>query len=184
MPRRKIIITLLTVIIMAGCAVDPKKANLVNYLNQDMLSIAQIEVAAFERYALVTDKNYTTDQAVYEALRDEVIPVYERFSHLLNQIRPEDEEVARLHGFYIKGARKILKGFKLKLHGIADGDETVIRLGNAKIDAGFQDNLKWKEQLLALKEERGLKTDRELSKFEKFLFKMDEVLIEAGQTSN
>ncbi|MCP3954853.1 MAG: hypothetical protein GY697_21925 [Desulfobacterales bacterium] len=175
----------LTVLIGAGCAVDPKKEALANYVNQDMLSIAQIEVVAFERYAAVTGKNYTTDQAVYNTLRDEVIPVYERFSYLLNQIRIEDEAVARAHGFYLKGSKTILKGFKLKLHGIAGKDETVIILGNRKINAGIEENLKWREQVLALKEERGLReAGRDMSQFEKFVYSLDEVIMEAGPTSN
>jgi hypothetical protein len=185
MLNRKIAVTLLAVILIASCAVDPKKENLVNYVNRDMLSIAQIEVVAFERYAAVTGKNYTTDQAVYEALRDEVIPVYKRFTQLLNQIKPDDEEVARIHGLYVKGSRRILKGFELKLFGIADKDEGVITLGNKKIDAGIRQNLEWREQVLALKEERGLlSADRKMSKFEEYLYKLDEVLQDTGPTTN
>jgi hypothetical protein len=182
---RQIGVSLLALILLAGagCAVDPKKEDLANYVNHDMLSIAQIEVVAFERYAAVTGKNYTSDQAVYTALRDEVIPIYKRFSHLLNQIRPEDEEVARAHGLYLKGSRKILKGFELKLSGIAGKDESVILLGNKKIDEGLRDDLKWREQIMALKEERGLKAaNREMSKLEKFFQSMDKVLLESGPT--
>ena len=182
---KQLCIVLITVALFASCAVDPKKENLANYVNHDMLFIAQIEVEAFERYAAVTGKNYTTDQAVYNALRDEVIPIYQRFSHLLNQIRIEDEAVARAHGHYLKGSKKILKGFKLKLHGIAGKDETVINLGNKKIDEGIRKNLKWREQVIALKEARGLKyANREMSTFEKFFQAMDEVILEAGPTSN
>jgi len=185
MVYKQLCLALITVTLFAGCAVDPKKEDLVNYVNRDMLSIAQIEVEAFERYAAVTGKNYTTDQAVYNALRDEVIPIYERFSQLLNQIRIEDEEVARAHGHYLKGSKKILKGFKLKLHGIAGKDEVVIILGNKKIEEGIRENLKWREQVIALKEERGLKAaNREMSTFDKFVQAMDEVLLEAVPTSN
>ena len=130
---------------------DPKKEVLANYVNHDILAIAQIEFAAFERYAAVTGKNYTSDEAVYRALRDEVIPVYKRFVHLLNRVSLEDEEVARVHGFYLKGSKKILKGFELKLHGIAEKDDTVTRLGNKKIDEGIRNTLAWRDQILALR---------------------------------
>ena len=62
----------------ASCAVKPKQENLANYINRDILSIAQIELEAFQRYAAVTDKNYTTDQAVYDALKDELDALRER----------------------------------------------------------------------------------------------------------
>jgi hypothetical protein len=176
---------LLAFIFISSCAVDPKKETLVNYVNHDILSIAQIELEAFERYAAVTGKNYTTDQAVYNALQDEVIPVYKRFLHLLNRVRLEDDEVARAHGFYLKGSKKILRGFELKLYGIADKDDTVTLLGNKKIDEGIRDTLKWREQILALKESRGLlDMNRKKSKLEAFLYSMDEKLLEAGPTGN
>ena len=71
----------------ASCAVKPKQENLANYVNRDILSIGQIELEAFQRYAAVTGKNFTTDDAVFNALRNEVVPVYKRFAHLLNQIQ-------------------------------------------------------------------------------------------------
>lgn len=170
---------------VSGCAVSPEKENLANYINHDILSIAQIEFEAFERYAAVTGKNYTTDQAVYNTLRDEVIPVYKRFLHLLNRIRLEDEEVAKIHGLYLRGSRKILKGFELKLYGIADKDEPVIRLSNRQIDEGIRETLQWREQIIALKEARGLLSlDRKKSKFEEFFYLMDEKMLEAGPTGN
>jgi len=176
---------LLTFIFISSCAVDPKKESLANYVNHDILSIAQIELEAFERYAAVTGKNYTTDQAVYNALKDEVIPVYKRFSHLLNRVHLEDQEVARIHGLYLKGSKKILRGFELKLHGIADKDDTVTLLGNKKINAGIRHTLKWRDQLLALKEERGLRSlNRKKSGLEAFFNSLDETILEAGPTGN
>ena len=162
---------------------DPKKEVLANYVNHDILAIAQIEFAAFERYAAVTGKNYTSDEAVYRALRDEVIPVYKRFTHLLNRVSLEDEEVARVHGLYLKGSKKILKGFELKLHGIADKDDTVTILGNKKIDEGIRGTLAWRDQILALGKSRGLKDiNRKKSKLEKFFYSMDEFISEIGPT--
>lgn len=154
-----------------------------NYVNHDILAIASIESVAFERYAAVTGKNYTTDEAVYVALRDEVIPVYKRFTHLLNRISIEDEEVARVHGHYLKGSRKILKGFELKLHGIADKDDMVTILGNQRIDAGIREALVWRREILALAEERNLlDVDRKKTKIEKFFYSLDEVMQDAGPT--
>jgi len=168
---------------IGGCAVDPKKESLANYVNHDILAIASIESVAFERYAAVTGKNYTTDQAVYIALRDEVIPVYKRFNHLLNRVDLEDEEVARVHGLYLKGSRKVLKGFELKLYGIADKDEAVIILANKQIDEGIKKTLTWRDQVLALAGERGLRDlSKEQSKFEKFFYSLDEIISNMGPT--
>lgn len=179
--RILILIAVLSLILTAACAVDPKKESLSNYVNHDILAVASIEAVAFERYAAVTDKNYTTDEAVYIALRDEVIPVYKRFFHLLSQVRLEDEGVARVHGHYVKGSRRILKGFELKLHGIADKDNALIILGNERIDEGIREALVWRKEILALAEERGLRNlDRKKSKMEKFFYSMDEFVTDIG----
>ena len=185
MAFKKLCILSLAFIFIAGCAVEPEKEHLVNYVNHDILSIARIEMEAFERYAAVTGKNYTTDQAVYNTLKNEVIPVYRRFSQLLNRIHIEDEEVARIHGLYLKGSKKILRGFELKLKGIADKDEAVILLGNEKIDAGIRDTYKWRDQIAALRDKRGLVSiNRKKSKLEILLHSLDEKVLEAGPASN
>jgi len=168
---------------LCGCAVDPKKESLANYVNHDILAIASIESVAFERYAAVTGKNYTTDEAVYTALRDEVIPVYKRFNDLLNQVHLDDERIARVHGHFVKGSRKILKGFETKLHGIAAKDDTLIILGNKRIDIGIEEALIWRKEILALAEKRGLRNlDRKKSKIEKFFYSMDEFVTDIGPT--
>ena len=178
-------IAIFATILASGCAVDPKKASLANYINRDILAIAQIESVAFERYSAVTGKNYTTDQAVYLALRDEVIPVYKRYNNLLNQVYLEDEEVARVHGHYVKGTRRILKGFELKQHGIAAKDDPVILLGNKKIDEGIREALVWRKQILALAETRGLRDlNRKKSKFDQFLYSMNEFFSNIGPTGD
>jgi len=176
-------VTVSVISLFVGCAVDPKKESLVNYVNSDILAIASIESVAFERYATVTGKNYTTDQAVYIALRDEVIPVYKRFNNLLNQVRIDDEVVARVHGHYVKGSRKILKGFETKLYGISAKDDTVTELGNKTIDAGIKEALVWREEILALAKERKLKDiNRKKTKLEKFFYSIDDLLQDSGPT--
>ena len=134
----------------AGCATTRESKDLVNYVNQGVLNIAELERRSLEQYASVTGGNYTTDQRVYEVLRDEVVPLYKRFVDGLRNIQPETEDVKKLHRTYLMGAQQLYEGFKEKMYGIEIGNERIIRSGNEKIEQGRVENEKWRSELEAL----------------------------------
>jgi len=146
---------------LVSCVTDKVARDLVDYVNQGILSIAELERSSLERYASVRGKNYTTDQRVYEALRDDVIPQYKRFLELLREINPNTEEVRKLHGIYIRGAEDIYRGFKKKMFGLEKKDEHLIRLANEQIEKGREENEKWRRELLALNKAHGIKQEDE-----------------------
>ena len=69
--------------------------DLVDYVNRGLLRIEELEKSALERYDSVTGKNYFTDEKVHDALRNDVIPEYERFVELLRDIKPKTLEDIR-----------------------------------------------------------------------------------------
>ena len=121
------------------------------------LNIAELERTSLARYASVTGENYTTDQRVYETLRDEVIPLYKRFLDGLMKLQPETEEVKQLNRLYIGGAELIYEGFKQKMYGQEMGNEPVVRAANDKIEQGRAENEKWRVELDALVKKYKLK---------------------------
>ncbi|MFH2047501.1 MAG: hypothetical protein ABIK92_20420 [Pseudomonadota bacterium] len=75
------------------------------------MDIASLETAALKKYASVTGNNYKSEHAVYETLKNDVIPIYSRFFELLKKIQPDTDEIAKLHLIYINGAEMLYKGF-------------------------------------------------------------------------
>lgn len=130
--------------------------DLVNYVNQGILHIGQLERTALEAYASVTGEHFTSAAAVRAALQDVVLPNYGRFLQLLREIRPKEEEIRRLHGIYVRGAEKMYSGFRTKRLGIERGDETVIEKANREIEAGRVETEKWRETLAALYRKYGI----------------------------
>ncbi len=141
---------------LGGCATDRVATDLVNYVNRDILGIAELEKRALESYAGVTGENFTTPQRVYSALKDEVIPEYEQFYKLLRNIRPETAEVSRLHQIYVKGAENLLEGFRMKMSGLERGDEQFVVAANRRIEKGRKENERWRKALEQLCKEHGL----------------------------
>jgi hypothetical protein len=156
----KIIFILLIVTLGVGCAVNPVRRDLADYVNQGILNIAELEQKSLQRYASVTGQNYTTERRVYEALRDHVVPLYKRFVEGLRKIRPETEEVKKLHKIYIMGAEHLYEGFKTKMYGLEMKDEKIVLAANEKIQRGAVQNQKWRTELVALARKHGLSAEK------------------------
>ncbi len=155
--------TLMVVLFFSGCTSGSGRifhgsaaVELVNYVNQGLLRIAELERKSLESYASVIGENYTTDQKVYEEMKDSVIPLYKRFLDGLRDIDPENEEIKRVHAIYIRGAEMIYDGFKTKMLGIEKEDEDIIIQGNQKIVKGREDVKQWRLELLELYKEQGV----------------------------
>jgi hypothetical protein len=133
--------------LMFGCMGKHIPYETVRYINQDILNLSQLEANALKSYASVTGANYTTDERVYEALRDTVVPYYKRFTELLREISPESDELNRIHSHYVNGAEKMYNGFKAKMMGIDKKDENLIRIANLQIEAGRDETLLWRSGL-------------------------------------
>ena len=141
---------------ITGCASGRGAKELVNYANQGILNIAELERKSLERYASVVGENYTTEQRVYEELRDFVIPVYKRFLDGLREIMPENEEIKRVHAVYIQAAELMYDGFKTKMVGIENGSEDIIIQGNEKIEKGRDEAIRWRMELIELYKKYGV----------------------------
>jgi hypothetical protein len=133
-----------------SCATDRATMDLVKYVNQDILDIAQLEQKALESYASVTGKNYTTNARLYEALKDDVIPHYRQFVDLLRDINPKTQEVRELHGIYIRGTEYLYKGFREKMFGLETRDVYLVRAANRQIEKGRVETDKWRKELADL----------------------------------
>jgi len=149
------------------CASNKVGLELVNYVNQGILGIAELERISLEHYASVTGKNYTTDQRVYEALKDQVIPVYKRFLDGLRDISPEDQALKKLHGIYIRGAELLYDGFKMKMLGIERKDKNLIILSNEKIEKGRVENERWRKELNDLCKQHGVAEEKKVKEHKK-----------------
>lgn len=152
---------LLFFILLCGIAVITSCAgkaapDIVNYVNQGLIPIAQLEQKSLEDYASVTGDNYSSERQVYEALKNNVIPIYKRFVEGLRQISPENNDIRKVHGMYIRSAELIYDGFKAKLTGIENNDGRIVQQGNEKIEQGCIGIEKWSTELNELYKKHGV----------------------------
>ena len=134
----------------------PAANDIVNYVNQGLFPIAELEQKSLESYASVTGKNATTNKKLFETLRDFVIPTYKRFVKGLKNIPIKNHEVQQVHAIYIKAAESTLEGFQTIMIGSGNNDETVIRQGNKKLEEGRAGIEKWATELAVLYKKHGV----------------------------
>lgn len=130
--------------------------DLVEYANQGLLRIAELERRSLESYAAVIGENYTTDESVYEALKNVVIPTYKRFLDELRNITPQNEDVRNLHRIYVGGAESIYDGFKTKMIGIENNNMSIVVSGNEKIEKGRDEIIRWNQERIELYKKHGV----------------------------
>ena len=141
---------------MVCCATNKSAFDLVDYINQGILMIAEPEMKSLERYGSVTGKNYTTDQKLSEALNNYIIPNYKRFLDLLRTINPQTEEIKRVHVIYVRGAELLYRGFQILLIGVDKNDTDIVMLANEKIIKGRLEIEKWKKEIIVLHKKYGI----------------------------
>ena len=148
--------SVLVLFFLLGCATDPVRGDLAEYLNHGVMHLAELEQKALERYNAVTGSNYTSDENVYNALKDHVIPLYRRFLEGLRNLRPDTIEVHDLNRLYVQAAQSMYEGFKLKMVGLEERETNIIIAGNRKIEEGRIQTEKWRNELTALAKEHDL----------------------------
>ena len=156
-------IILIIFLLFGGCANEQRAQSVVNYTNQGLLNIAELERKALESYASVTGENYTDDETLYKELKENVIPLYSRFLDGLRNINPEEEEIRRVHGIYLYGAELLLDGFKTLMFGIETNNKNIISQANEKIIKGREEVERWKLALFELYKKYGVAEVKEKS---------------------
>jgi hypothetical protein len=140
-----------------GCKEDKDRTQVLEYLNDGILRIYELEQSALKHYAGVTGENYSSDEALYEALKESVIPTYSRFVMLLEEIQPPNDELVALHSIYIKSAHSFQTGFAILLAAIGKKDPAMVEQANTYITEARQKGEAWREEFFALCEKKGIK---------------------------
>lgn len=140
-----------------ACAAGAVEKDLVNYINQDIMGVVEVEQAALARYSAVSGQNYVSDQVLYNTLKREVIPTFSDFVDVLHRIEPETEVVKQLHAKFVNGATYRLRGFQTIMGGLRAQDAQVIRAANGLLDEGALEMEKWRTELHQLYEMYGIR---------------------------
>jgi hypothetical protein len=136
--KMKKVLVLLTVAFVAmslfACGGDPIQDDLMNYVNEGLPQIAELENTVTEAYQSVTGDNYSDDETMYNVIQNEVIPASLLLIDAIESISPETVEVRNLNETYISAVNIQNQAFTTILAGLENEDYDKITEANDKLD--------------------------------------------------
>lgn len=142
---------------ISSCS-NPVQDELLNYINVELPKIAQKETDAVNLYESVTGDNYTDDNTLYNALKDQVVPQYRDFTTELESLSAniKTDEVRKIHESYIEACNLQLSAFTTMIAAIENQDYKIISEANDKLAKARSLIRDWKNNLDKLCSDNGV----------------------------
>jgi PBP1b-binding outer membrane lipoprotein LpoB len=142
---------------IAGCGgQDPVQKDLLNYVNNEMPKVDDLESNALSGYNSVTGNNYTDDSEMYRVLTDSVIPTYRTFTQKLEEIKPQTPEVQAIHEIYIEAVNNQYNGMVQLSAACENQDTNLVAQANEKLDKGRKGIRDFQSKLDELSKKHGV----------------------------
>lgn len=142
---------------LAGCAPDPVKVDLTNYLNIEILAIKVQHDADITAYTAAINDKEATLETLATAFEQTVIPAGQAHLAAVQAIAPVTEDIIALHTLYIKSLTTRLEGYQLILEAAKADDDAILASANAKITEAGEIEADYDAQLAVLKDKFGIK---------------------------
>lgn len=147
--------------ILAGCGSTVEQDALISYLNEDIPSVMDIESKVTEGWEAVSGDNYTSDDAMYQALTDGIIPDSLDLVAAAEAVTVEDEGIKTAHELYISAVNKQHQAFNLIMSAIEQQDSAKISEANALLAEARKEVRDFLAQIEQLKTDRNVVTASE-----------------------
>ncbi|WP_147534772.1 hypothetical protein [Bacillus marasmi] len=152
---------LIAFVLLSGCLKDPIQEDILNYVNSELSQAHKLEKKAVTAYESVTGANFTNDQALYDALQNEVIPTYKQFLQELKAVKIETEELEKIHDIYIKAAETQLEAFEVIIQALENQNPVLINQANDMLEQGRNQISDYQKKLDNLAQEHNVNLEKE-----------------------
>ena len=138
---RSSIFAALCLLLLAGCARDNMREELMRYATQFFPECRRMEADVMKQYRAVSGENFQDEATLYETLKQRVIPAYKAVIQHAAMAAPATYETRHMHEAYMGMLRTRLEGFELLVQTMELQDEGSVRKTMAlldSIDVGLQ----------------------------------------------
>ncbi len=108
----------LPAVMAAGCASGSAADELREYATETLPPLKSIERGLLDKYEEVSGANYSDEAALYEGVRDAVLPLCRELIVQSEAVLPAADEVKRLHDGLLAAARRYFSAFNLLMIAI------------------------------------------------------------------
>lgn len=139
----------------SGCG-NEKQDALLDYINKDMVEIADLEEKMLESYNSVSGTNYTDDLTMYNEINETTIPLCHQLSEAVAAVAPADKEIAAVHNTYSNFVSKYLNAMAMINAAIETQDYAQVATANDLIAEANNLSFQYQQELRTLAEERNV----------------------------
>lgn len=125
MKKLGLIIIISITALLSACS-SPAQDEILNYLNEELPGIGEMEAEVINKYDSVTGDNYTDDETLYNALNEEIIPLYSDFIDELESIEIKDKDLRAIHEGYIEAVNQQSGAFNKMITALENQDAALI----------------------------------------------------------
>ncbi|BDH60648.1 hypothetical protein MTP04_07780 [Lysinibacillus sp. PLM2] len=123
------------VFVLFGCG-NPVTEELLSYVNEDLVPLAEKETEILEEYASVTGENYTDDETTYYHISDVILPLYTDFIEDIEALKFESTEIRDVHELFIQAHNTQYNGIVQVMSAIENQDYDMMIQANEKLEEG------------------------------------------------
>jgi len=145
------------VLVFAGCS-NPVKEDLLNYINNELPKVGELENIAVAAWDSVSGNNYTDDYTMYDTLTEIVIPKYREFLTGMESItvRLKTSEVRALNEKYIDAITSTNSAFVMLKNILETQDGSRMAEANERLDRGRRLVREWQVEIQDLCRKNGI----------------------------
>ncbi|CAM5191932.1 hypothetical protein UACE39S_00783 [Ureibacillus acetophenoni] len=129
------IFTLALAVLVVGCS-SPETDELLNYINEEMLPLADKEEEIINEYDSVTGANYIDDYTTFIHLSDVVTPLYQDFIAEIESINFESSEIRDVHEIFIDAHNTQYNGIIKMISALENQDYDLAIEANEMLEEG------------------------------------------------
>lgn len=159
---KKILATILTLFIcismLAGCGTDPVQDDLINYINNQIKPIGELENKVTAEYSAIKLDSNATDESFATKLKDVIIPADSEVIAKAKATVPGTEEVSKVHSKYIAAATTKHEALLLMLDAAQKSDAELMKTANEKLTNSNNTMKEYLADLAALEKEHDVET--------------------------
>ena len=121
------------ILAISGCGTNEKKDDLLNYINNELSKIIDIENAVIVGYDAVSGGNDMDDDEMYEALEKKIIPNSLKLIKLAETIMPKTRELRAIHEIYLEAINTQRQALVMILSVFEKEDSSLVDQANEKL---------------------------------------------------
>ena len=140
---------------LIGCGDSEKQEALLDYINNDLVEMGNIEGDLLASYESVTGDNYTSDLATYTEFTTNTAKLALELNDMAVEISGDitDEEILETHRIYMNYSNKFMNVINIMISAVENQDMALMTEANEKLNEANNLALDFKRELFKLAEE-------------------------------